>query len=591
MKRIVALLLALMMLSTVISGCGTTDSSATFSDNVAASSTSQAPATPEKSSNETSTTEETAMDSELVGSSVENTASPGSYPVSLPICEERIEIDWFTGDIGYLWSMLDDINENITLQELEKRTNIHINWTFASNDTSECTLMIASGDWVDVIDNANAQYPGGVTAGVADGVFLDLTDAINDWMPNYKSYLDADDVLLRNCMDTNGRINFISKIYKDNPPIMWGPFIRADWAEACGFDPAEIDTYDEYHDVMMAMKSEYNMDNGVLRLLASGVENYGGLTYGYGINGELWSGANAYPLYAEEGTVKFATTEDGFRDYLKMMNQWYNDGLISSDFVSNTDRDMFASGGATGEYGLFYANINHVTNLYGQATDENFEIAPLPEPTINEGDELKFSGSTYNRFSDNCMVILSDTEYFEEICRFTDYLFSDEGATLMNYGIEGTSYDVVDGEIRLNKDWFDNCPTMPRAGNYNDVRTGMLGAGIYTCLLDYWGFYNNYYNDVQLETQTVWASRTPDTLADSWEMPYFITNYMTVEDMNSVNTLLGDLGTYLEEMVPAFIMGQQDINTQWDSFVENQISMGIQTILDIYQKAYDSYWS
>lgn len=161
----------------------------------------------------------------------------------------------------------------------------------------------------------------------------------------------------------------------------------------------------------------------------------------------------------------------------------------------------------------------------------------------------------------------------------------------MNYGIEGTSYDVVDGEIRLNKDWFDNCPTMPRAGNYNDVRTGMLGAGIYTCLLDYWGFYNNYYNDVQLETQTVWASRTPDTLADSWEMPYFITNYMTVEDMNSVNTLLGDLGTYLEEMVPAFIMGQQDINTQWDSFVENQISMGIQTILDIYQKAYDSYWS
>ena len=232
-----------------------------------------------------------------------------------------------------------------------------------------------------------------------------------------------------------------------------------------------------------------------------------------------------------------------------------------------------------------------MTNLYGQAVEEGFELAPLPEPTVNEGDSLKFSGSTYNRFADNNLAILADTEYLEEICRFTDYLFSDEGATLMNYGIEGTSYDVVDGEIQLNFDWFENCPTMPRANNYNDVRTGMLGAGVYTCLLDYWGFYDNWYNDIQLSTQDIWATRTPDTLADSWEMPYYITNYMTVEDINEVNHYLTDIGTYLEEMVPSFIMGQRDIDAEWDSFVAEQKNMSIQTVIDIYQTAYDAYWS
>ena len=202
-----------------------------------------------------------------------------------------------------------------------------------------------------------------------------------------------------------------------------------------------------------------------------------------------------------------------------------------------------------------------------------------------------FSGSTYSRFSDSSLAILADTEYLEEICQFTDYLFSDEGATLMNYGIEGTSYDVVDGEIVLNKDWFDDCPNMPRAGNYNDVRTGMLGAGIYTCLLDYFGFYNNYYTEVQKETQTVWVSNAPATLAESWEMPTYVTNYISVDDNTTANTHLTDIGTYISEMIPAFILGQKDIDAEWDAFVEKQYNMGLQTVLDIYQAGYDAYWA
>lgn len=589
-KRLLAMLLAAMMLVSLLSGCGGTSSEAASAGKSTAASASE----PEVQS-EAAPTNDDAVTSAAVSAaeSTEETEAlaPGSYPVTLPISDDRIELDWYTGDIGYLWSMMDDISENITLQELEKRTNVHINWTFADFDGSQCALMIASGDWCDVIDNANQQYPGGIQAGVNDGVFLHLTDAINDYMPNYKAYLDEDEVLLRNCTDLDGNINFISKIYKDNAPVMWGPMIRADWAEELGYDVSDITTYDDWHNVMMDMKQEYNMGNGVLRLLNSGVNIYGGMTYGYGVNGQLWVSDNEYPLYAQERTVKMATVENGFRDYLKMMHQWYEDGLITTDFLSISDRNMFDAGEATGDYGIFYGNVNHIPNLYGQAEDENFAIAPLTEPTINKGDQVMFSGSTYSRFSDNSLAILADTEYLEEICRFTDYLFSDEGATLMNYGIEGTSYDVVDGEIVLNKDWFDDCPNMPRAGNYNDVRTGMLGAGIYTCLLDYFGFYNNYYTEVQKETQTVWVSNAPATLAESWEMPTYVTNYISVDDNTTANTHLTDIGTYISEMIPAFILGQKDIDAEWDAFVEKQYNMGLQTVLDIYQAGYDAYWA
>ena len=66
---------------------------------------------------------------------------------------------------------------------------------------------------------------------------------------------------------------------------------------------------------------------------------------------------------------------------------------------------------------------------------------------------------------------------------------------------------------------------------------------------------------------------------------------MTVQKSEIYGAKAGDIGTYLEEMVPSFIMGQKDIDAEWDSFVEEQKNMSIQTVIDIYQKAYDAYWA
>ena len=119
-KRIVALLLAAMLLLSLISGCsGNTKSTAAPSTSAAEET---APSQPEPEAPTTEPAAPTAPSAEEPDSAAEPVAEavvPGSVPVSLPISEELIEIDWFTGDIGYLWSMLDDINENITLHELD----------------------------------------------------------------------------------------------------------------------------------------------------------------------------------------------------------------------------------------------------------------------------------------------------------------------------------------------------------------------------------------------------------------------------------------------------------------------------------------
>ena len=42
-------------------------------------------------------------------------------------------------------------------------------------------------------------------------------------------------------------------------------------------------------------------------------------------------------MYNDNGTVKYAPIEDGFKDYLEVMNRWYENGLIDADYPA---RDM-----------------------------------------------------------------------------------------------------------------------------------------------------------------------------------------------------------------------------------------------------------
>ena len=40
----------------------------------------------------------------------------------------------------------------------------------------------------------------------------------------------------------------------------------------------------------------------------------------------------AYPVYVVDGDVKFGWVEEGFKDYLTLMHQWYTEGLLGADF-------------------------------------------------------------------------------------------------------------------------------------------------------------------------------------------------------------------------------------------------------------------
>lgn len=90
------------------------------------------------------------------------------------------------------------------------------------------------------------------------------------------------------------------------------------------------------------------------------------------------------------------------------------------------------------------------------------------------------------------------------------------------------------------------------------------------------------YVGAQREAMSVWASSTDG--ANSY--PYYAT--MTSEEGDEFSTIYSDIDTYVMTSILQFIIGERPIE-EFDAFVEQVMSMGIEDCIAIKQAAYDRY--
>lgn len=131
-------------------------------------------------------TKQEAVTEQASGQSTEETG------ITFPLEEQVTLTMWAPFNVNAA-SVMEDYNGSLVFQEMEKRTNVHIEFIHPAigQDSEQFNLMIASQEYPDMIMGGISNYVGGGDLAVEDGVFLQLNDLIDQYAPNYKAILES----------------------------------------------------------------------------------------------------------------------------------------------------------------------------------------------------------------------------------------------------------------------------------------------------------------------------------------------------------------------------------------------------------------
>lgn len=540
-KKALALLLTLMLAASMVSCGGNGDSG---SSGTSGSTTSTGDAS--------------------TGSDTSGEAAPTE--VSLPLADGE-SLSYFISLDANASIVVDDYNDNEFFQALEEKTGVHIDWMMNSSSdfVTNFNLMIASNQIPDMVYGVASYYSDGLDASIDDGYFLDLTDKVDEYMPNYQALRKADPQVEIDTMTDSGRLACVYAVYTEEQGPWYGMQMRKDWLDELGMDVPT--TYDEWEAALTGFKDQLGA-YAPLSLTFNGFDTMnGGLSAGYGV----WA---TWQL-DETGKVNWGPAMDGWKDYLTKMNDWFEKGLIDPDFMAQDAFMVDMTSVITGKTGA-WTSMYTMPSLYeASSEDPDMYIVPVTGPVVNEGDELHLRYR--NVYTGTTTSVSADCSNWELALRWLDYLFSEEGARLANYGVEGDTYTMADdGTISFTDKVLANDQY-----SFSQAQANFLmPPSSVACYYD-WTRELAAVPEKDIESYDVWSSAGQD-----WTLP---TLSLTQEESVERAAIMTDIETYAKENSTQFITGVLDIETGWDSYISTIQGMNLERAIEITQAAYDRY--
>lgn len=561
-KSMLALLLVLAMMLSLFVGCGGNTESAAPAESAAASE-----AAPEAPAEDEAPAEEPASAAEV------------SVAEEAPVVEERPAIEYPLVDepttLTYWQAWPPFLNEISAPQDaamfaqLEEITGIKLDITAVSTETSADDFMLrcASNDLTDMIQKGHQNYTGGGAKAIEDEVLQDLLPLLEEYSVNYWNIMMNDPNVYRNLVNDEGQVPALIGMYTDPYYTDQGFWIRQDILDAVG---KEIPTtIAELDDVLAAFK-DHGLTDGLV-VLSGG-------------NCDLLARAYDASDKMVDGVFTPMGTSDNAKEYLLKMKEYYDKGYINVDFVTYNWSDtkppqevIFSDMG-----GIFNEDVASIAGYYLSTTNPDFEVAPLGQIRKEEGQVLD-TGFIPVVAADKYSLSLSATCSDPKLCiQYMDYLFSDEGFMLANYGTEGMTYNMVDGEpqftdlILANEQGFD----------WQLCQSLYINPG-FPCLTDL-AAQEMTYNEAQKAAVPTWVAAY-----DSYDATTPNANWLsyTTEESEERAEVQTDVETYQEEMRLKFITGQADIEAEWETYCQTLEDMGIGILNETQAAAIERYMS
>ena len=571
MKKTLTILLCLCLVLSMLCACGGQPASSAPAESAGApaESTVSAPAPEAPEAPEEAPQEDASVPAEA---SVAEAPEEPKYEVTYPVTDQPITLTLLHSEpmLGPLSGRagVDSYGDVAGVQAVNEATGVNIEWNemamFTANE--EFNLVVASSDYPDMLSGVATYYAGGMTKAFEDEVIQDLGDVVNQFAPLYYEAIKADGELFRQTLDDEGRTLGVYAIYNEAINNE-GAMLRKDWLDELGLEVPT--TFEDLTKVMTAIQQEKGVANPIYIN-----ESANFLSYGYNVKGfDMVS--STIPVYQDNGTVYCSLNSDNYKAYIGQLREWYETGLMNPNYME------FSSDLMSGEVevemnadriAIWSGMVTNMTNYYANATDPAFEVVPTVVTLDGGKDHI-----TLATRSQDAISISTACEEVEAALGWLNYWFTEEGTMLYNYGVEGDTYVMENGTPAYTDKVMNNelgvDPTL-------FCRTFSLAG----CSFGYTVQERIYllYEDYQTAAQEYWTENTDGSMA----VP---TLSLTTEESEVLATYGTDLTTYAAETLPRFIMGELNMEADWDAYVSTLEDMSIGEITAVYQAAYDRY--
>ena len=470
---------------------------------------------------------------------------------------------------GNLMATETNIGDSPFGKALQEKTGFTIEFQHPAggNAGEKFNLMIASDTLPDIIEYSWVKsYPGGPEKAIMDNVIQPL-DLQKD-APNLYAYIQEHPEMEKFIKTDDGKFYGYPFIRGDEYLLTSaGPILRQDWLDDLGLEVPE--TIDEWTTVLRAFKEKKGATKP-LSMTINNMNTWGAFVGAYDTLGNL---------YVRNGKVVYGPAEDAYKDFLTQMKAWYDEGLLDSEFATvdgNTVKTNMLNDVSGAAYGSCGSGIGLWMNA--KKDDPKFNLVGAKYPVLVKGTTPEFGNYEYPVTGAKTAVITVDAKNKDNCAKLLDFAYSEEGKMLYNFGIEGESYNMVDGYptyteiITNNPEGLSMAQSLARYALSQDT-----GAFVQDKR------YMEQY--AQLPQQKAALTNWMDTNMKNHLMPNVS---LTQEQQSEIATVEENLNTYKAEMASKFITGDVSLD-KFDEYKKQLKDRGLDKYLKYKQEAYDRF--
>lgn len=354
---------------------------------------------------------------------------------------------------------MDDKNQDVSFDDtyllpaIEAKTGIRFNIDWKSESeysTAVATTILSSeNDLPDMISPMNF----GVMDLADDELIVCLDDYL-DLMPDIVAAVGEEG--MKYWREADGHIYTIPSI----TPIKgsFATMVRKDWLDELDLDvPNSWDEWVIYWKAVLENDLNHNGDpNDEIPCLSSTA-----------MNGErcLVPFLNSFGIKASEdgqfcilddGTYSLVYEHPRYNSFLEEMNKLYSEGILIEGYenISQAQLEQLMISNRVGTAMTYTSAAMTAISLRENGVSDALYVSTLPIPGVFGNRHIP----EQSYISDSWCITKAALRRGKaaDIVRFFNWCYTQEGQYLLNYGIEGISYDLIDGKPVMNKDLVAN---------------------------------------------------------------------------------------------------------------------------------------